>query len=463
MVATHNAPFSMLWQFAGNATQCEIYSAQNTIDSLLRVEAALAQAQGEQGVISVQDATAIKGACVAENIDHDELWASARNVGYPIFGLVRQISEHLPEGPDGRVHYGATTQDIMDSGLALQMSASLEALDAQLQRLGDALATQADRYKDAVMAGRTHAQQAVPTTFGASIAVVLDELRRQREPIASAHESVRVISMFGAGGTNAAQGPHSIQVRGRVAELLGLRDTDVPWHVDRDRLSEYGFVCATLCGSLAKLARDIVDLSRTEIGEVFEPFNEHRGASSTMPQKVNPISSELIIGISASASALLSAFTRIQEAGHQRAAGEWQAEWLIVPTIGALAGSALDEAIVIAEGMRVDTERMKANLRLDGGLIMAEAQMIQLADHMGREHAHDLVYAASERARAQGTVLGEALREVADEQGKGQLLPDHLVAPQDYVGEASHIVETAISNWQGSTPLAAATEHAARR
>ncbi|MCT3016478.1 3-carboxy-cis,cis-muconate cycloisomerase, partial [Propionibacterium freudenreichii] len=159
MVATHNAPFSMLWQFAGNATQCEIYSAQNTIDSLLRVEAALAQAQGEQGVISVQDATAIKGACVAENIDHDELWASARNVGYPIFGLVRQISEHLPEGPDGRVHYGATTQDIMDSGLALQMSASLEALDAQLQRLGDALATQADRYKDAVMAGRTHAQQ----------------------------------------------------------------------------------------------------------------------------------------------------------------------------------------------------------------------------------------------------------------------------------------------------------------
>lgn len=454
MDASLKAPFSMLWQFAGNATQLDLYSAQNTIDSWLKVEAALAKAQGEFGVIAPEDASAIGSACVPENIDHTELWASARNVGYPIFGLVRQISEHLPEGPNGRVHYGATTQDIMDSGLALQMTASLEAIDAQLQRLGDALASQAEKYRDTVMAGRTHAQQAVPTTFGASIAVVLDELRRQRARVVRAHEAVRVISMFGAGGTNAAQGPHSVEVRARVAELLGLRDTEVPWHVDRDRLSEYGFVCATLCGTLAKMARDVVDLSRTEVAEVFEPFNEHRGASSTMPQKVNPISSELIIGISACASALLSAFTRIQEAGHQRSAGEWQAEWLAVPTMGALVGSALDEAIVIAEGMRVDPGRMERNLRLDGGLIMAEAQMIQLADHMGREHAHDLVYAASERARKEGSVLGDALREVAVEQGKADLLPDHLVVPADYVGEAGHVVDAAIASWRDTSPVA---------
>ena len=450
MEVTGEGPFSMLWQFAADSEQLRIYSSDATIESWLRVEAALATAQAEAGVIERSDAEAIGRAAVLDNIDRDELWKSARNVGYPIFGLVRQISAHLPEGPNGRVHYGATTQDIMDSGLALQMTASLEALDAQIQRLGDLLAAQAAKYRNTVMPGRTHGQQAVPTTFGATIAGVLDEQRRQRERLVNAHESVQAVSLFGAGGTNAAEGPKSIQVRARVAELLGLRDADVPWHVNRDRLSEYGFVCATICGTLAKLARDVVDLSRTELAEVFEPFNPHRGASSTMPQKVNPISSERIIGISAMASSMLSVFTRIQEAGHQRSAGEWQAEWLAVPTMGTLAGSALNEAIVIAQGMRVDTERMRQNLRLDGGLIMAEAQMIQLAEHLGREHAHDLVYAASTRAREQHQVLAEALRAVAAEQGKADLLPDHLVEAADYTGEAGYIVDRAVELWHGS-------------
>ncbi|MFT0846972.1 adenylosuccinate lyase family protein [Actinomycetaceae bacterium L2_0104] len=450
----NKSPFSMLYQFAANEDQLRIFSDEETIQCWLDTEAALAIAQGEAGVIDAEDAKQIAAACTLDNIDRDELWKSAQNVGYPIFGLVRQIGHHLPDGPNGRVHYGATTQDIMDSGLAIQMSRSLAALDKQLLKLGDLLSKLAVTYRDTVMPGRTHAQQAVPTTFGATLAVTVGELSRQRERLAHAYENVRVISLFGAGGTNAAQGPHSVAVRTRVAELLGLRDTSTPWHVNRDVLAEYGFICATICGSLAKLARDVVDLSRSEVAEVFEPYNPHRGASSTMPQKVNPISSELIIGISSYTSALLSVFTRIQEAGHQRAAGEWQAEWLAVPTMGTLAGAALDEAIVITEGMRVNPDRMRENLRLDGGLIMAEAQMIQLASKLGREDAHDLLYEASTLARESDLILAEALRKVAQDAGKADLLPDKLVAPEDYLGEAGHIVDAAVAEWERLAPLA---------
>ncbi len=441
------APFSLLWQNAGDAAQADIFSADATIESWLAAERALAQAQASVGVIEQSDADAIVAAAQLDNIDRDQLWKDAKNVGYPILGLVRQISAHCPPGPDGRVHYGATTQDIMDTGLALQMTRSLQAIDAQLARLGDALAARVQEYADAVMPGRTHAQQAVPTTFGATTATLLDQVRRQRERLQQAYDRINVISLYGAGGTNAAEGPKSTQTRAKMAEILGMADAEVPWHVDRDLLSEYGWICSTITGTCAKFGRNIVDLSRTEIGEVFEPYNSHRGASSTMPQKVNPISSELMIGVATVAGALASALVRIQESGHERAAGEWQGEWFLVPNLGNLAGAALGEAIVVAEQMRVDTERMKANLELDGGLIMAEAMMIQLAPAMGREHAHDLVYEAATRARTEGKTLNEVMPTVAEEQGKSDLLPEKLVTAADYVGEADHIVSRAVAQW----------------
>lgn len=449
MFPTDKAPFSMLWQFAANDDQLDIFSSDSTITTWLDTEAALAQAQAKHGVITEEDAKAITGAAVLENMDRERLWADAKNVGYPILGLVRQISEHLPEGPNGRVHYGATTQDIMDTALALQMTRSLDKLDAQMRRLGDALAERAEEHKDSVMPGRTHAQQAIPTTFGATLATLLGQVRRQRERLAQARERVAVISLYGAGGNNAAQGETAPAVRHDMAEILGLRDPQISWHVERDVLADFGWICATVCGTIAKFGRNIVDLSRTEVAEVFEPYNSHRGASSTMPQKVNPISSELMIGISTVAGALSSALPRIQESGHERAAGEWQGEWFLIPTLGNLAGAAVDEAIVVAEGMRVDTERMRANLDLDGGLIMAEAQMIQLAPALGREKAHDLVYEACAKARETHTHFQEELPVIAREHGKEDLLPDEFVKPEHYVGEAAQMVEEAVARWRG--------------
>ncbi|MFD6062254.1 class-II fumarase/aspartase family protein [Rhodococcus wratislaviensis] len=440
-------PFSLLTHLAGDETQLDVFSADSCIESWLATERALAIAQGEHAVISADDAAAIAAAARIDNIDRDSLWETSKNVGYPILGLVRQISGALPQGPNGRVHYGATTQDIMDTGLALQLARSLAALDRQLGELGDALAVQVEAHAGTVMPGRTHAQQAVPTTFGATLATLLGQFTRHRERLQQAVPRIAVISLFGAGGTSAALGAKSADVRTRVAELLGLHDTDIPWHVDRDGIAEYGWLCATVAATCAKLARNIVDLSRTEIGEVFEPYNSHRGASSTMPQKVNPISSEAIIGLSQTAGALLSSLSRIQEAGHERSAGEWQIEWQVIPQLGVLAGSALSEALVIVRGMRVDADRMRANLDLDGGLVMAEAQMIQLAEAMGRERAHDLLYTAATRARTTHRVLADTLREVAAEAGVAELLPAQLVTADDYLGEAKDIAASAVRGW----------------
>lgn len=251
------APFNLLYQNAGNETQLTMWSEGATIEAWLATERALALSQGELGVIDHADAEAIATAAVLDNIDHAELWKVGKNVGYPILGLVRQISAHLPEGPDGRVHYGATTQDILDTGLVLQMTSSLRALDAQLERFGAGLATKAAaQYKFTVMAGRTHAQQAVPTTYGATLAALLDEVRRQRARLQETYERIRLVSLWGAGGTNAAQGPKSAETRKLVAEKLGLKDPVVPWHTKSFERIFHGW-CNTF-----SFTRDVISVSR---------------------------------------------------------------------------------------------------------------------------------------------------------------------------------------------------------
>ena len=251
------APFNLLYQNAGNETQLTMWSEGATIEAWLATERALALSQGELGVIDHADAEAIATAAVLDNIDHAELWKVGKNVGYPILGLVRQISAPLPEGPDGRVHYGAPPQDIMATGLVRQMTSSLRALDAQLERFGAGLATKAAaQYKFTVMAGRTHAQQAVPTTYGATLAALLDEVRRQRARLQETYERIRLVSLWGAGGTNAAQGPKSAETRKLVAEKLGLKDPVVPWHTKSFERIFHGW-CNTF-----SFTRDVISVSR---------------------------------------------------------------------------------------------------------------------------------------------------------------------------------------------------------
>jgi len=369
-----------------------IFAEDRAVRDWLAVEAALARGLAVAGIIDDPAADRIAAACRPEVVDRDALWTESAMVGYPIFPLVRMICGALAPDDAGFVHFGATTQDIMDTALALQLRDGCTRLLELVGAVGDALAVLVRAHEGTVMAGRTHAQQAVPTTFGAKCAVFLDEFQRHRERLVTARDRIRVVSLFGAGGTSAALGRRADVVRAEVARRLDLAVTIVPWHVARDRVAELTGVCALVCATCVRLAREMVDLSRTEIGEVAEADGMYRGASSTMPQKANPISAELTIGFGLTAQASAAAMLRAMEAGHERAAGEWQIEWHALPTTLTSTAGALRMAAALVEGLRVFPDRMRTNLAADGGRIMAEAYMITLAAQLGRDRAHELLY-----------------------------------------------------------------------
>lgn len=438
--------FSLLLALNGDAAMAEVLSLESTLSAWLAAERALATAQAKVGDLGADDAAAICAASQPATVDLDRLVADARNVGYPILPLVRQVTDALPPGPDGRMHYGATTQDIMDTGLVLQLARAVERLESLACAVGDQLAGLAAEHRSTVMAARTHAQQAVPTTLGAKLAVFLSQLTRQLDRLDELKPRLLVASLHGAGGTSAALGERVEQVREAFAAELGLAPVSVPWHVARDVLLELTQWCTSASALCARLAREVIDLSRTEIGEVSEAAGYHRGASSTMPQKANPILSEAIIGLASCASSLAGSMARAVEAGHERAAGEWQIEWFAVPNVLLLTSSALLSTSELVTTLTVSPEKMAANLEADHGLLMAEAHMIALAPRLGREVAHDVVYQAVRVARVEAIPLQTAVVRQLREQGIEEAVAS--LEPASYLGEAEVFCDTAVEEWR---------------
>lgn len=438
------APFSLLMKLFGDSQMGEIYSEQTSLALWIRVEVALANGQAQLGILTPDAARDVAVAAKSARAHGSRIWESASNVGYPILSVVRLLDSHAAPAGVGRVHLGATTQDIMDTATAIQLRDATDLLLERLQVVGDAVALLVSSHRSTVMAGRTHAQQAVPISLGMKFSVLLDQVLRARERLMQERERIAVLSLFGAAGTSAALGPHSSKLRGLVAEELGLKPTEVPWHVARDGLFAQCANAVAAAEVAARFAREIIDLSRTEIGEVLEPGGTHRGASSTMPQKANPILSEAIVGFAVSANSLMAGMGRTMEAGHERAAGEWQAEWHLIPQIMVLVSSALLRAGELAEQLVVNESAIEANLRADHGLLMAEAYMIALSDLMGRENAHDAVYSACMRTRSENTPLIEVLASSLTEEERAVVSEIH---PRDYIGEAESICDTAVAAW----------------
>jgi len=423
-----------------------LLSFEATFRSWVEVEIALAESQFEQGLIGADAMDAIRKLSAMPLPDSTEFLLAARNVGYPIIELVAEINRQLPAQFRGLLHLGATTQDILDSGLALQIGAVGALLTARVVRIGDGLAGLVHAHAETLMPGRTHAQQATPTTFGLKCAVYLGEFTRHTRRLKAAlHESTSV-SLFGAAGTSSALGDHAVEIRKSVAAKLGLRDVVTPWHVSRDSLLELASSCSMICTTLVRFAREIIDLSRTEIAEVSESEGWHRGASSTMPQKRNPITSEAIIGMGLTGIGAAIQMSRAAEAQHERAAGEWQLEWKALPEALAATVSTLALGEALIGGLSIDAARMLTNLQADHDLILSEAYMIELAKTMGREQAHDLVYRAAHDARVRGVRLHEALLlgnpDIAGLVGKWPL----TVA--DCIGQAPAICSSQVSEWQ---------------
>jgi 3-carboxy-cis,cis-muconate cycloisomerase len=421
-----------------------VFSDDNLLKCYVEAEVALAVAQGRLGVIPRDAADAIAKLAPTVVLDMAVLKHEAENVGYPILGLVRQLSEKLGEA--GRyVHWGATTQDIMDTGTVLQIRAALEIIERDLGAVSAALARLAEKHRDTPMPGRTHLQQALPITFGYKCAVWLSMIDRHAERLRELKSRVLVAQFGGAAGTLASLGDKGLAVRREYARELNLGDPPITWHVARDAVAETVNLLALVTGSLGKIGFDIMLMMMTELGEAFEPFASHRGASSTMPQKRNPISSEILVAnakaVRQHAGLMLDAM--IQD--FERATGPWHVEWMAIPESFILTAGSLAQAKFMLEGLVVDESRMRRNLDLTQGLIVAEAVMMGLAPHLGRQNAHDIVYAACREALGQGRSLLDVLNE--NPAVSGALAPDRLRAlcdPAAYLGMAPEMADQVV-------------------
>jgi 3-carboxy-cis,cis-muconate cycloisomerase len=412
------------------------------LQHMLDVEAALARAQARLGIVPAEAAEAITAAARAERLDLAALAAATRNTGYPVVGLVRQLSRFA--GPEaGRwTHWGATTQDIMDTAVVLQMRAGLDLIRAELLAVNAGLAALARRHRGTVMAGRTHLQHALPVTFGTKVAVWLSPLITMVERVDQLRPRLERLQFGGAAGTLASLGAQGLAVQEELARELGLALPDIPWHVARDGVAEAVSFLGLLCGALSKMATDVILLMQTEVAEVAEPHQEGRGGSSTMPQKRNPISCEYIIAQSRGVQALVPQMQGAMAQDQERGTGPWQAEPLAIGQAFLLAHGALAQARVLAEGLTVDAARMRRNLKSTGGLIVAEAVMMGLAPVLGREAAHHAVHHACDAALAQGIPLAEAL--MAEAEVRSRLSAEEvarLTDPSAYLGSAEAFID----------------------
>jgi len=429
----------------GSAPMRTIFADEAYVAHCVEVEVSLARVQGRLGVIPAEAAASIAASARADRLDLAELKQETDIVGYPIVGIVHQLQKQAGEA--GRyLHWGATTQDIMDCATVLQVRDALVLVAADLEGLEGALSALARKHRDTVMAGRTHLQQALPITFGQKAAIWLSMMRRHRERLEQLRPRVLVGQFAGAAGTLASLGGRGLEVSDALMAELGLGRPAIAWHSARDGLAETVGLLALVTASLAKIATDVMLLMQTEVAEAFEPFMPGRGSSSTMPQKRNPISCELIIAaakvVRQHAGLMLDAVV----ADHERATGPWQVEWVAIPEAFIATGGALRQARFMLEGLVVDDGRMRRNLDLTGGLLVAEAVMMALAPHTGRGPAHDAVYSACRAALDGGTTLIEQLAkrpEVTAHLDRSRL--EALVEPANYLGVAREMVDRVLA------------------
>src|SRR5436190_7537994 len=392
----------------GTPAMREVFSDFALISRYAEVEVALAKAEARCGVIPAEAAVEIAKRTDVAALDFDLLRQETDIVGYPILPLVHQMVKQC--GDAGRyVHWGATTQDIMDTAVILQVRDGLKIIEEDIAELRRILADLSRRYRDTPMAGRTHLQHALPVTFGYKTAIWLAMFDRHAERLEQLKPRVLVGEFAGAAGTLASLGDKGLEVQKALCEELGLAVPVSTWHVARDGFAEVVNLLGLVTGSLGKIALDIMIMASTEFAELYEPFVKGRGASSTMPQKRNPISSELMLAASKAvrqhAGLMLDAMVQDLE----RATGPWHAEWMAIPESFVLSAGALHQAKFALQGLVVDEQQMAKNLGISRGLIVAEAVMMGLAPEMGRQQAHDVVYDACRLANEKNITLAEAL------------------------------------------------------
>jgi len=433
----------------------QVFCDQGRVQAMLDFEAALARAEARVGVIPASAVAPIASACDASLYDFAVLGEAIATAGNSAIPLVKALGKQIAATDaeaERYVHLGATSQDVMDSGLVLQLRQALALIERDLADLADSLATQAKRHAATPLAGRTWLQHATPVTLGMKIAGWLGAVTRSRQRLRELKPRLLVLQFGGASGTLAALGEQALPIAQALAEELQLTLPEQPWHTQRDRIVEFGAVLGLIAGSLGKLGRDVSLLMQTEAAEVFEPSAPGKGGSSTMPHKRNPVGAAVLIGAATRVPGLVSTLFSAMPQEHERSLGLWHAEWETLPEICCLVSGALQQARLLADGLEVDAERMARNLELTQGLVLAEAVSIVLAQRVGRDTAHHLLEQCCKRAVAEQrhlrAVLGDE-PQVTAELSSAEL--DHLLDPAHYLGQAHVWVERAVAEHNALT------------
>lgn len=429
-----------------------IFSDQGRVQGMLDFEAALARAEAAIGAIPTEVVNDIVAACDASLYDFDELSIAIGNAGNSAIPLVKALGKQIAarnETAERYVHMGATSQDVMDSGLVLQLRSAVGLLEQDLANLADALAQQAQRHAGVPMSGRTWLQQATPVTLGAKIAGWLGSITRHRQRLKELKPRLLCLQFGGASGSLAALGEMAFPIAESLARELKLNLPDQPWHTQRDRLVEFAGFLGLVAGSLGKIGRDISLMMQTEAAEVFEPAAAGKGGSSTMPHKRNPVGAAVMIGAATRAPGLVATMLSAMPQEHERSLGLWHAEWETLPELCCVVSGSLQQALAVIPGLEVDAQRMLQNLDLTHGLVLAEAVSIALAQRMGRDAAHHLIERCCRRAVEQGQHLREVLG--AEPEVTAQLSSqalDNLLNPTQYLGQSKRWVKRAVADHQ---------------
>jgi 3-carboxy-cis,cis-muconate cycloisomerase len=436
----------MLSSAAMRAVCDDVACLQNMLD----FEAALARAEAATGVIPASAAGAIGKACKAEAFDLAGLAEAATRSGNLAIPLVKALTAAVA-GADPEaaryVHWGATSQDVIDSAAMLTLRAAIEALLSDIDRAIAGFAKLARTHRDTPMVARTWLQHALPMPFGLKLAEYAAALHRSRKRLLRLRNEGLALQFGGAAGTLAALGDKGLMVAEKLAQELQLPLPEAPWHSHRDRMAEAASVLAIVAGTCGKIARDVQLMMQTDVAEAFEPSGEGRGGSSTMPHKRNPVAAATALAAATMAPNLAATIFAAQVQDHERSAGPWHAEWPTLPTLLLVTSGALAAIVDIAEGLEVDAVRMRANLDATGGLIMAEAVTFALAEKIGKSEAHHLMEAASKKAVAGKKHLRDVLAK--DPKVSAHLSADKLTKlfePMAYQGASQALIDRLLAS-----------------
>jgi 3-carboxy-cis,cis-muconate cycloisomerase len=420
------------------------------LQHMLDFEAALARAEAATGVIPASAAEPIARACTAGSFDLAALAEAATRSGNLAIPLVKALTAGVARADADAaryVHWGATSQDVIDTATMLTLRAGIEALLGDIDRAIAGFAGLAKQHRDTAVVARTWLQHALPMPFGLKLAEYAAALHRSRRRLRRLRSEGLALQFGGAAGTLAALGDKGILVAERLAQELELPLPEAPWHTHRDRIAEAASVFAIVAGTCGKIARDVQLMMQTDVAEAFEPSGEGRGGSSTMPHKRNPVAAASALAAATMAPNLAATIFAAQVQDHERSAGPWHAEWPTLPMLLLVTSGALAATVDIAEGLEVDAARMRLNLDATHGLIMAEAVTFALAEKIGKSEAHHLVEAASKKAVAEKKHLRDVL--AGDSKITAHLGADKLTQlfePMAYQGVSQALIERLLAS-----------------